>query len=307
MKSARLCCLCLFNAVTLTGAVAQRFPDRFMTINPLADQRHETAEGINWMHSSGGWGEFGAYRLVRDQEHAWVQRLGAYIEMFRIDNDASLAFIGNIEFIANPHNNIRFNPRAIFWEEGFFFTGRSAEHYWQVGYFHRCKHDIDNFLLGKERTLIFGSLQAKYLVPFTADGGRTEGLFVLRTDVFTIRQDDREPQVSQDLDLNRAIGSAMMLAHFRQQFNQSILGLYLTGWGGLSLYSGRDGVFNRFGSVESAAFNGGFSGGVAVHGNAHFRIGLSYEYVSDTGIDPVPGHAHLLSVGVTIVNPASMW
>jgi len=277
-----------------------------MTLNPLADLS-DRAEGTSWMHSSSGWAEFGAYRLARDGEHAWVQRLGAYLEMFRINDDASLAVIGNIEFIANPHNNIRFNPRAIFWEEGFLFTGRSGKNFWQIGYFHRCKHDVDNLLLGSERSLIFGSLQGKYLIPFHMEEGRTEGLFTVRTDILTIRQDDRTPQTTARLDLNRAIGSLAGLIHLRRQFENSVLGMYMTAWSGVSLYSPKDGIFNRLTSVGSATLNGGLAGGIAVHGNAHFRIGLTYEYLSDTGINPIPEHTHLLAFGLFILNPTSMW
>ncbi|MBI2620041.1 MAG: hypothetical protein HYW57_08170 [Ignavibacteriales bacterium] len=307
IPSIRRLCFALLYVVSGIGVFAQRYPDRHMTLNPLADQSVPARGGTSWMHSSGGWAEFGAYRLVRDQEHAWIQRLGGYLEMFRIDDEASLTVVGNIEFIANPHNNIRFNPRAVFWEEGFVYTSRAGKNYWQIGYFHRCKHDVDNLLLGTERSLIFGSLQGKYLLPFVMQGGRTEGLLSFRTDLLTIRQDDRTPLTTDRLNLNRALGSFAGMIHLRKQLEQSVVGFYTTAWSGLSVYSRKDGIFNRFSSVESATLSGGLSSGVAIHGNAHFRIGLSYEYISDTGINPVPEHAHLLSLGVVILNPASMW
>lgn len=302
----RLCWIFLVCLVLAGSAFSQRYPDRFVTLNPLAD-RSEQAQGTSWMHTSGGWAEFGAYRLARDGEHAWIQRLGAYLEMFRINDDASLTVVGNIEFIANPDNNIRFNPRAVFWEEGFVYTQRSGKNYWQVGYFHRCKHDVDNLLLGTERSLIFGSLQGKYLLPFSLDEGRTEGLFAVRTEILTIRQDDRTPLTTNKLNLNDALGSLAGIVHLRQQLEQSVFGYYVTAWTGVSVYSTKAGIFNRFTSVDSATLNGGFSGGMAIHGNAHFRIGVTYEYISDTGINPVPEHTHLVSFGVTILNPAAMW
>ncbi len=306
VRTRRLSCVLLVSLVSSFGLFAQRYPDRHMTLHPLADLS-DRAEGTSWMHTSGGWAEFGAYRLSRDGEHAWIQRLGGYLEMFRIDDKASLTVVGNIEFIANPHNNIRFNPRAVFWEEGFVYTQRVGKNYWQVGYFHRCKHDVDNLLLGTERSLIFGSLQGKFLFPFQMDQGRTDGLFAVRTELLTIRQDDRTPLTTNRLNLNNALGSFAGIVHFRKQLEHSVFGYYVTAWTGVSAYGTRDGIFNRFTSIESATLNGGLSGGMAIQGNAAFRIGITYEYMSDTGINPVPEHSHLVSFGVLILNPAAMW
>jgi len=304
MRTAALL-LCL--AVVTSGASAQRYPDRHVTLNTLADRQVGPSQGTSWMHTSGGWGEFGAYRLLRDRDHAWVQRLGAYVELFRIDDDASLTFVGNIELIADPNNEIRFDPRAVLWEEGFVFTRRSGRNFWQLGYFHRCKHDVDNLLLEVERSLIFGSLQGRYLVPIGTAGGRTEGLFAARGDLLTIRQDDRRPVTTDRSSLTRVIGSLAGSIHLRRRLDESHLGVYMTAWSGLSFYSAKDGILNRLSSVDSAALNGGLSGGIAIHGGAHFRIGFTYEYMSDTGIDPVPKHAHLLSFGVLILDPSAMW
>jgi hypothetical protein len=298
-----------FAALLPAAADAQRFPDRFMTFNPISQQQGGSIENVRWMHSTGGWGEFAAYRVVRDREHAWLQRLGGYLEMVRVGDRTSLAFISNIEFIANPHNDIRFNPRAIFWEEAFLLTSRAGKNYWQLGYFHRCKHDIDNLLIGTERSLIFGSIQGKYLIPFSTNGEVTQGLLAIRTDLYTIRQDDRIPITGFERYLNfkRALGSFGINAHFRRQLRQPLYGLYLTAWSSASLYSDREGILNRLGSIESATLNGGISTGIAIQGNAHFRIGITYEYVSDTGIEVVPSHAHLLSIGIVILNPSTMW
>lgn len=306
----RLLRLALATCGIASTLVSQRFPDRSMTFNPLGDSKlSEAPDSWSWMHSTGGWGEFGAYRLARDREHAWLQKLGAFVELFRISNEASLAFLSSIEFIANPDNDIRFNPRAVFWDEGFLFTRRAGTHFWQIGYFHRCKHDVDNLILGRERSLIFGSILAKYLIPFKWDDQKTDGLITLRSDLYTIRQDDRYPQHLSDRlpHVKRMLGTVAGLAHFRQQLGASSFGLYLTYWGSVNLYSSKEGVIQRFGAVKSATLDGGLTGGIAVQGNAHFRIGFSYEYLSDTGLNPIPEHAHLLSLGVTILNPSTMW
>jgi hypothetical protein len=289
---------------------AQRFPDRWFTLNPLMDTRYPVSEGEwSWMHSSAGWGEFGAYRLVRDGEHAWVQRLGAFIELFRVGNTTSLAFMSDIEFIANPDNDIRFNPRAVFWQEGFLYTQRTGSSYWQVGYFHRCKHDVDNLILKRERSLIFGSLQAKYLLPFTIDDGATNALAVFRADLYTIRQDDRIPAnfSTQTPHVKRMLGTAGAVVHLRRSLSVRPLGLYATYWGMVNFYGIREGVLPRFDGIAQSTVQSGAAAGLAIEGNAHFRIGFTYEYLSDTGLNPYPEHAHLVTLGIAIVNPAALW
>jgi len=52
-----------------TPSFAQRFPLRFQSLNPLGiESQNVSPDETSWMHSTGGWGEFSAYRLVRDNE-----------------------------------------------------------------------------------------------------------------------------------------------------------------------------------------------------------------------------------------------
>ena len=293
-----------------TPSFAQRFPLRFQSLNPLGiESQNVSPDETSWMHSTGGWGEFSAYRLVRDNEHAWLQRLGGYVEILRVGDEMSLAFLSDIEFIADPHNDIRFNPRAIFWEEGFLFTQRLAETYWQAGYFHRCKHDIDNYVLATERSLIFGSLHGAYMLPWRAENQLAEGLFAFRADVYTIRQDDRFPVSTRQLEpnLKRMLGTLGASAYFRKNLSSKYWGIYSTLWSMVNFYGEKEGIINRLDGIRSALFNGGMTLGIALQGNVHMRLGISYEFLSDTGINPTPGKAHLMTIGVTFIDPTVMW
>ena len=296
--------------ILVTPSFAQRFPLRFQSLNPLSLEVQDTlANEASWLHSMGGWGEFSGYTLLRDEDHAWLQRLGGYVEIFRVGDEMSLAFLSNIEFIADPHNDIKFNPRAIFWDEGFLFTQRLEDTYWQVGYFHRCKHDIDNYFLGTERSLIFGSVYGAYLLPWQAESQLEEGLFAFRADVYTIRQDDRFPVSTRQLEpnLKRMLGSLGATAHFRKTLSSKYWGIYSTVWSMMNFYGEKEGIINRFGAIKTALFNGGVSLGIALQGKVHMRLGVSYEYLSDTGMNPAPGKAHLMTVGVTFIDPTVMW
>ncbi len=296
--------------ILATPSFAQRFPIRFQSLNPLGfEKQNIPADQTSWMHALGGWGEFSGYRIVRDNEHAWLQRLGGYVELLRVGDETSFAFVSDIEFIADPHNDIRFNPRAIFWEEGFLFTQRLEETYWQLGYFHRCKHDIDNRILGIERSLIFGSLYGAYLLPWRPENQIAEGLFTFRADLYTIRQDDRFPAATRPLEpnLKRMIGTLGATAHFRKTLSSRYWGIFSTFWSMVNFYGEKEGIINRFDGIRSVLFNGGMTLGIAVQGNVHMRLGISYEYLSDTGINPVPGKANLMTVGVTFIDPTVMW
>ncbi len=314
----RFCTLFIVITFQITPLFGQRFPDRWFTINPLMHQLEANENtGWSWMHSNAGWGEFGGYRIIRDHEHAWIQRLGGYIELFRISETTSLAFLGSIEFIANADNDIRFNPRAIFWEEGFLFTQKTGNSFWQIGYMHRCKHDIDNLNLGRERSLIFGSVQGKYIIPFALTNTSTNtkyashGLLALRADLYTIRQDDRNPSVfssylPQVKSMLATFGGAL---HLRTSLPLPVkpLGLYVTTWGALNFYGDKQEIFLKFDTVRSILFQGGIGGGIAVEGRAHLRLGISYEYLSDTGINPFPEHANLITISITMIPPTSIW
>ncbi len=304
----RFCTLIIVLMFQITSLYGQRFPDRWFTMNPLMLQTEENT-GWSWMHSNAGWSEFGGYRIIREHEHAWIQRLGGYIELFRISETTSLALLGNIEFIANADNDIRFNPRAIFWEEGFLFTQKTGNSFWQIGYMHRCKHDVDNLNLGRERSLIFGSVQGKYIIPFALGDTSTNGLFALRADLYTIRQDDRNPSVfslylPQVKSMLATLGGAL---HVRTSLPMKPLGLYVTTWGALNFYGDKQEIFLKFEKVRSILFQGGIGGGIAVEGRAHLRLGISYEYLSDTGINPFPEHANLIAISITMIPPASIW
>ena len=306
-----------------TNAWSTRFADRWITVNPLGSITLELSDrsrvsglkGWSLLPSSGFWGEFGAYRLVRDNEHAWNWKVGGFVELFRVGNDLSVAFISHIEFVANPHNNIRFNPRAVLWEEGFLLTKRAGRKFWQVGYFHRCKHDIDNIFprtcngSGCERSLIYGSVQGKLILPVVLPFREGEGTLVLRGDVFTIRQDDRIPSsFDQRLPrVDRALSAFGIIFHSRVPVRGELIGGFVTIYNSVQLFGDRSGFFTRFKSVEKATWHGGISAGIAIQGQVHMRLGISYEYLADTSINPFPERSHLVLFSLSILDPETIW
>jgi hypothetical protein len=70
----------------------------------------------------------------------------------------------------------------------------------------------------------------------------------------------------------------------------------------INLFGKEEGFINRFNWLQRISINGGFSAGVSIRGKAEIRLGLNYEYLSDTGINPNPENAHLISFGISVLD-----
>jgi hypothetical protein len=281
---------------------SQRVAERMVIFNPLFNEQiHAEAGKTNWINSVSGWGEFGGYFLIDDMSHAWYQKLGAFAEFFRISDKQSLALLSNIEFIADPHNDINFNPRAIFWEEAFLYSLRTGKGFWQLGYYHRCKHDIDNLDFGYERTLIYGSIHSRYSYPFFF-GKNTDALATLRGDLYTILQDYMRSDLFGVLTplVDKLSFSTALNFNVRHKLSDSF-GLYFTSFSQFNFYSSRDGFFRKLASINDITFSGGAESGLTIRGSGRVNIGLRYEYFADTGFHVLPVHAHLLSLGLSFL------
>lgn len=296
---------------------AQRLTERWLTINPLGE-RIQSSDKNDWAYLTKmqAWGEFGPYRIQRDNDHAWSVKIGGFVELLRLRNDQSLAFLSSIDLIADPHNEMRFNPRAVFWEEGFLYTIRTSGFDYQIGYYQRCKHDIDNLLAAPsypyesvQRALMYGSLLGKLLFPFTTGIPNDKALLALRLDVYTILQDDRLPKRWMDMgtNLEQAMGTLGGNFHFRGPMAEKSVEGFITAYGALTFYGKERGFTQRFKAFDSGRFSGGLAGGVALTGVVQMRIGFSYEYLHDTSITVVPRAAHLVLLSIALVDPATMW
>ena len=142
------------SALCVSSAYAQIKPSRSWLVDMA---RRPTPTGAMPTMMGGaevyrGWGSFG-------HEQAWQMRLHAVAEPYRfsayrsvdssIDSaNSSIAWTTSIEFhhelTSNPMNNIGFNPRTARWEEQLLVHAAGSLWSARAGWFHRCKHDIDN-------------------------------------------------------------------------------------------------------------------------------------------------------------------
>lgn len=135
----------------MTGSIlallAVPFPARSVLMDPLGDT------GGAYLGNMEAWASAGTY--LPDTTYAWSIRIGGLLELFRMRN-ISLSIYGTNELVASPHSDIRFQPLALYWEEGAFASWGIKSLTAQAGFTHRCKHDLDR----DERTLIFSSVHA---------------------------------------------------------------------------------------------------------------------------------------------------
>ncbi len=284
-------------------ASAQRPIERAIILNPLANPAAITAdEGkSSWFTQVGGWGSFGNYGLHSDRDHAWYQQLGAYMEIFRKGNRSSLAFTSQIEFIADLQNDINFNPRAIFWEEGLLYTHKIGASYLQVGYYHRCKHDIDNLEIAQERSLIFGSIMASYTFPLSLLGDE-DLLMSLQYDHYTVTWDRRTPLAFEDgtKDWDSLIASLRLNSSWQLPIRyaadgQSDVNFYIDGYAMATLYGKGNWLSGQLrAEIAKKTLNG------------EVRFGLHVEHLGDTGIPVEPVSGTLIGVGIRVMTAGSV-
>lgn len=200
--------------MTARGLSAQNFPDRIVVVDPLGDVARSDS-GATWLPGTTLYAEFSRYSNGSGSDHRWNARTGGSLEIVRLDNDWSLHAMGTMEVVVDPQNDITFNPRAIFWEEGLFAQRNLSERTaLQFGYMHRCKHDIDNLevftLRGEveQRTLIFSGPSIRYMIrPRSIDSTTFEWGMAIREDFFLHLLDDR--MRSDARGVGRSIESAV--------------------------------------------------------------------------------------------------
>jgi hypothetical protein len=284
-----------FVIIISASAFAQKMPERGVTFNPLFNKEKDAGGNeISWINSIGGWGEFGNYLSDKNKDHEWYQKLGLFMEFFRIADSKSLSVLSNIEFIADPNNDINFNPRGIFWEEALLYTWRAEDNFWQAGYYHRCKHDIDNLDYATERSLIYGSLHGKYIYALSSNG-----YLSLTGDLYTILQDYRNPESSES-PVTEELAASIRLNAFWIKPLTGLLKLSLSGYAQLNTYSGSSGFLKKIVKPGYVKLDGGVEAGLWISGNADFGLVIRYEYLSDDGISILPTSSNLVSVGFSL-------
>lgn len=291
-RSAKIVLVCLFLFFNRDPANGQRAVERSILINPLESPHVKLNESERkWFTQTGGWGSFGNHLFSGDEDHAWLQQLGAYVEIYRWANRASLALTGHVEVVADKRNDVGFSPRAIFWEEGFLYTHRAGRSYLQLGYYHRCKHDVDNFRFNEERTLVFGSLLVRAILPVDFFS-RNDALFAIQYDHYTITWEKRfpDPSFGQKEYLGDLISSLKASLFIRNSLGESSA-LYFDGY--------VKGIYLK----DELQVNGMVRAEIGRETPAgQVRFGIHAEYLADNLVSVNAGSVLLAGVGIRLMS-----
>ncbi|REL33489.1 hypothetical protein DYD21_12025 [Rhodohalobacter sp. SW132] len=288
--------LILLISVPVSQADAQRLIERDKMLNPLENPAVELeADQTSWLTQFGGWGAFGSQVLSRDSDHLWYQELGAYAEIYRRGNRTSLAITSQIEFIADDSNDINFSPRAIFWEEGLLLTRSFDSFTLQAGYYHRCKHDIDNLDTGQERTQVFGSALARVIFPFTLYK-KNDARFSVQYDHYTIAWEDRVPEAFEQLKprWDQLQSSIKLNSAWKIQVGRTA-NLYLDGYSMATIFEEDIYYLGKFRVELGRSQQAG-----------DIRFGIHIEHLADSGIPVQPKSVTLAGFGVRIMTIGSV-
>jgi hypothetical protein len=275
---------------------AQRLIERGMILNPLANPAVELREDESaWFPQVGGWASFGSYGLHGDDNHQWYQHLGGYFEVYRRGSRSGVAFTGQIEFIADANNDINFSPRAIFWEEGLLYTRRFSKFFIQLGYYHRCKHEIDNLRFGEERTTVFGSALGRVVLPVSLFSAG-DALLAFQYDHYTITWEKRTPALYEGIQPNweELVNSFKLNGALKRE---SI--------GQANFYA--DGYVMSTVLKEDFLMNGMIRAEIGKQtGAGEVRFGIHLERLGDSGIPVQPRSVTLLGIGLRIMTPGAV-
>ncbi len=123
--------------------LAQIKPSRTVLVEPLDVRAAPGVAADAWFAAEAfrGWGSY-------EDEQAWQYRMHGGIEPFRFGEDSTAAITTSLQFhselTASSKNALGFNPRTARWEEMLLVHLRASPLTLQAGWFHRCKHEIDN-------------------------------------------------------------------------------------------------------------------------------------------------------------------
>jgi hypothetical protein len=286
-------------------------------------QSGDSSSGLN---EFGGWGSvFHGFNSASDA-FGWGIDIGVAIELYRWSERASLTGISDMELTANTKNDIHFHPRGGIWEEGLLYTHRSEGYDWQIGYLHRCRHEVDNGENGEytqsplERLLIYGSLISRfYFDPIYLDAHTSldplhpeqDHLLPqlkpwIAGDLYVIREDYRQPgnysafgSNYKNILFTLSAGANVTIARLGSGVIYSHGGIGVTAFG-------TDGsFFKKFSTLKSVSLDGNIELGLTLEGRAAiFDIYIGYQGMSDDGTNPLPQSSKFLLLGIRLRAPS---
>jgi hypothetical protein len=274
-------------------------------------------DSISALEDFGAWGGvFHGFNSTNDA-FGWGIDLGAAFELVRWYNQGSLLVVSDMELTAKTNNDIYFNPKGGFWEEGILFTNKTGDGSSdiQYGYLHRCRHDVGNgdttqFTgIPNERTLIYGSLTFRDFFGNIALGESkpepsptlncTQISPWLSGDLYVFREDYRQPASTYAVvpDFSNILftisgGAYGDLANIGSGY------LYSRASAGVTAFGTSGSFFRKFSKISKVTLDGDVEVGYAHNGAAaKVEFYLGWQGFNDDASNPLPVGSHFLTLG----------
>jgi hypothetical protein len=229
--------------------------------------------------------------------------------------------VGSMEVVVDPNNDIAFNPRAIFWEEGLMGGVRLGHDLaLQAGYIHRCKHDIDNSEIAEhqgrreQRTLIYSGVITRLLVreiALSRGDWHVTASGALRNDLFLHLLDDR--LYSETRGIGRDIESMIDALSLPARVDAGPTGarwrLHASASVMATAFGAEPGFGERFADVTIIGAAPFLELGLDLFNPAGstFTLFARGEWQRDAGIGSVPVPASLAMIGVRLADSRGIW
>ncbi len=243
-----------------------------------------------------GFGEFSRYSSSKSGDYRYGSRAGISVSLLTL-HSIDLTFRTDVELAADRHSKIGYNPRSIFWDEAFALSYSKGNLFIRGGYYHRCKHDIDNLELLSERgehysrVIIYDSAMAEAALHSLCPASGI-GLYAsVRADGFTVYEDDRQyGSITSDV-IETNGGKLSVSSEITAGADYKIAsGFLIRLTGKYSLFFYKNGSVKSDFSVE---LSGGYQGKGAV-----FSLFMRYEQLHDNFIAPSAPSDRLMLIGI---------
>lgn len=292
--------LCLF--ASSMYAQSWIYPETLYSFNPLMNT--DRIQVTTFLPDINFWGEAGIHAMTKDDYHRWDVTVGGMVDLIGNQN-WNFIFETNLHLIVDPNNNISFNPRSFIWEEGLLVGLKSGDDYWQFGYQHCCKHDVDNLELfkttGREesRDLIYGSALARWeRKKIRFDTWFLEPL--AETHLYLLLQDQRFPTSTRVIEpnLEALLGAIRIrltaIIPFSDRARAGVTGdIRFTGLG--------KNKESRFSGVRKIQTDPAIELFYDAFGfKALMRFFIRYAYQPDNFVTPIPTSSTLIAIGIRI-------
>jgi hypothetical protein len=236
-----------------------------------------------------------------DNEQAWNFKFIGLLEIYRY-RKSSLSFVLSNELIANPYNEIKYNPRGSIWCESITFYNKQKYFTFEAGIDHRCKHEIDNSDQPNEFLSADGYTPAKRVVILTgAHAGMVSNTIELnskmsirafaRAELYAASSDSRIPDNIQSQSWDNAWGSALLGVKFNFNIRKN-LEIYNRNW-----------ISPVFFTNQDKAIQSNYRNEIGFHASgkkAGMEVYSSYEHYFDDLSHPYPQSSNVLSIGLRI-------